>query len=1020
MKKNKLKTPFFVTIFAMAALLLLALAITAQCVCAYYDGVVRDFLGVIGETRVREAHDGLNKNYYLSDYESIDKLNEYERRLVREIGGEGYVLLKNAGGGKGLPIATEKNDKTKLSLFSHSSVDLIAGGTGSGTGSSDVDLKTALEACDYKVNGVLWNFYLTGNGSSYKRGPGSVNYGHGKEDWRINECPLSVMKKEKGLLQSAVGTKAIFVLARTGGEGRDLARGMQEHTGLTEDKNKHYLEPDSVELEIISYLNENFDDVILLVNTNNAPELGWVENYSSITAVLWVPGGGGETASSVADIVCGKVNPSGRLVDTLAYDAFSSPAMANFGDIRYCIGGAPATVDGKPLTDENNSSSRNNGYYGVSYDEGIYVGYKYYETRYYDKVCNVGNAGDYDYSSVVQYPFGFGLSYTEFLWSDFSFSLLNDGNFLIEATIKNVGSVPGKEVVQAYVSAPYTEFDKVNKIEKAAVSLVGYAKTKLLSSGESERVKIEIDKEELLSYDDVVEKSYFLEKGRYYFTLADSAHSAADNVLKAEGKNVEGDENFVAYRDVPATEIVRTNAAGKEVTNVFDDANYIDRKSYLSRADWVGTFPVTHGKKSKNKSLYSERGGYTLEEEISQKLYDDLRKKGTAEAALSPVKDADVASKAREFSSGGGLELIDYRGKNFKEADWGALVGQMSKEEVGTIINLSGYATAQAASIVKPKAVDLDGPMGLNLMATHEPFSVAYPAEVTIAATWNKALSAAHGNAVANDGLRNNVLASGWYGPGLNIHRTPFSGRNFEYYSEDAFLCADMAEAAVRAAAEKGMYSFVKHFALNDQEDHRDQNGLATWANEQTIREIYLKPFRKVFESGTVKTRYFNHADSDKEEFADTPVALAVMTSFNRIGATWAGGDYRLITKILREEWCFNGIVLTDYSNGAESYMHTEQMLRAGGDAQLSQYGTTFSSLDGANAYYAQQAMAHVLYTVVNSNAMNGFSHGAKIGSKGVPTYYFIVAAIYVCSAAIAATGTVLTVRRIKKDKTAR
>ena len=1012
MKNKKIKPIIVGCVYGLIGSALLGGSIAGTNIANFYSGVLRDFLGVLGASKAAPSNDGLDKEYNKKRYETVKELDDYERELVRDIGGEGYVLLKNEGL---LPL--NPSTRGTVSLFSHSSVDLLAGGTGSGTGSLDADLKTAFEQANFKVNEQLWNFYSKGAGSKYVRATGSVNYGHGLETWAINECPISVLQGESGLLDSVKGTTPIFVMSRTGGEGRDLARGMHAHTSIEEDKNKHYLEPDSVELGVLSYLNENYEDVVLVVNANNAMELGWVKNYPHIKSVIWVPGGGGQTALSLVDVLSGKKNPSGHLVDTFVYDNFSAPSTQNFGDIMYTRNGNPALAYGSEIVDIDNTNSQANPYYGVSYDEGIYIGYKYYETRYFDKVMGQGNAGDYDYDTTVLYPFGYGLSYTSFSWS--GFSLINEeGEYSVSLDVKNTGSVAGKEVVGVYFSAPYTDYDKANHIEKSATSLVGYAKTGILAPGASEKVTVKLDLDHFKTYDDVGAKTFILEDGEYLITAAKDAHKATNNFLQQRGKDVGGDTTFVTSLvfDEPTGDfkLLNKSKSGAEVTNRFDTANYIDRKDYLTRQDWVGSYPKTHGNQNaKFVSRYSERNGYTYQEEITEEIYQKLLQKGTAEAANTPIKDEDVASKARDYGQKGEAELIDARGINYHEYDWDQLVDQMTEKEVGEILNLSGYTTRSSVAINKPATSDLDGPMGLNLMATHEPFSIAYPAEVTIAATWNVELSAAHGDAIAQDGLRDRVLAAGWYGPGVNIHRTPFSGRNFEYYSEDSYMTGTMGYAAIEAAAKNGMYSFIKHFALNDQEDHRDQNGIATWSNEQAIREIYFTPFQMVFENGTVETKYYDANKTLKS--AQTPVALAVMTSFNRIGSTWAGGDYRLITEVLRNEWDFNGLVLTDYTMGADTYMHTEQMLRAGGDAELSQYGTGFTNFTPANKYYSHKAMSHVLFTVTNSNTMNGFVHGVGLGSEGFPVYYFLLIGVYTLTAAVFIVGAIRVIVIVKK-----
>ena len=1003
--KKKLSFKKALAIFTpiMAAMLALCIAIPVVAVSSF-DLVLRDFFGE-KEVERQGSVDGLDVKYSKSDYKTKEELDAAEKEFVRSAAGEGYVLLMNdTSGGKGLPLKTSATAKTKVSLFSHSSVDIIAGGTGSGTGTSSVDLKQAFEAQNYEVNSTLWNFYSTGAGKGYVRGAGAINYG-GSENWAINEAPLSVLNSN-GVLDSANNTTAFFVLSRTGGEGRDLGRYMGKYTSVEEDKAKHYLEPDSVELGVIQYLNEKFDNVILLVNTNNIPELGWVKNYANIKSVLWCPGGGGETANSIVDVISGKVNPSGRLVDTIAYDAFSSPAMANMGDFRY-------TVNGQPVN-----------YYGISYDEGIYVGYKYYETRYYDYVYGAGKASSqkgssassgWKYETEVQYPFGYGLSYTSFEWSAFNMSDVDaNGQITVSVTVKNTGNVAGKEVVQVYVKAPYTAYDKEKGIEKSAVSLVGYAKTSLLAPSASETVSVKIKVSDFTSYDDVGAKTYILEAGDYVVTAAKNAHEAVNNVLSKEGKKVsdgmtgDGEATFAKAYNVAATDktTYAKSLAGATVANRFDDANYIARNKYLTRNDWEGSFPVPHGsQEAKVESTNGEKNGYQYLEAISADLYAKLQEKGTQKAANSPLSDEEAAKKMLEYGKNNPddkneAELIDYRGLEYKDADWNKLLIQISKNELDTLINLAGYRTAAIKSVNKPASVDLDGPAGLNNMVNHALYTITYPAEVTIAATFNKDISEQWGRFVGNDGLRDNVKANAWYAPACNIHRTPFAGRNFEYFSEDSFLSGDMTAAAVSGAASKGMFAYVKHFALNDQEDHRTDNGLATFSNEQAIREIYLKPFQMAVETSTPAEVKYYSLNSETGEYeqktAFVPACQAIMSSFNRIGYTWAGGDYRLITEVLRNEWGFNGIVLTDYSQGGTSYMHNGQMLRAGADLALTQYtwGGKFTVTSKADIYYAQQAAKHTLYTVANSNAMNGLIHGVSVTEAGFAYYTLVLIAI--------------------------
>ena len=1023
-KRKKLSAKVFTIIISSLLAVLIAFAIALPAVLVNnFDAVMRDFFGTAGRkggtVGGNEVTDKLDKEYNkISDKEGMtkDKLDAYEKQFVRDAGAEGYVLLKNDN--DTLPLAAG----TTVSIFSHSSVDILAGGTGSGVSYVSSNLKEAFAANGCSVNETLWNFYSSGAGSKYKRGAGAVNFG-GSEDWSINECPLSVLN-DNNVTASANGTQAMFVISRTGGEGRDLARYMGAHTNIEKDKDKHYLEPDSVELEIIKYLDDHFQNVIIVVNTNNAFELGWIEDYHNISAVLWAPGGGGETANSIADVLTGKVAPSGRLVDTFAYDAFSSPAMQNMGEFLL-------TVNGQGVGDYNNSQ-----FHGLSYDEGIYVGYKYYETRYFDKVMGQGNTAAYDYAADVQYPYGYGMSYTTFTWSDFEMTQPNeDGVMEVKVKVTNDSStVKAKEVVQVYANVPYTDFDKTNKIEKSAVSLVGFAKTGLLEPGADETVTIPVKVSDLISYDDVVNKTYILEQGDYNITAARNAHEAANNFLAkngkttADGMTADGDVSFVDTYNVATTdtETYSISSNKKKITNVFgadglgDDTSIIARDKYLTRGNWTESFPVRHGTESNVASEYSERNGHVMHWEVPQSVIDKLKLRKTAEAANSPVADETVAKTYREYGQAKKYELIDLRGAAYDDPRWEELINQMTTSEVGTIIMMAGYKTDRADSINKPKAVDLDGPSGLNNMVAHTPYSITYPAEVNIAASWSTKIAYDWGEAVGMDGLRSNVLCSGWYAPALNIHRTPFAGRNFEYFSEDSFISGELATYAIQGAGSMGMYSYIKHFALNDQENFR--LGVATFANEQTIREIYLKPFQMAIEnSGTATTKYYEYNETTGEytaKTAQTPIATAVMSSFNRIGYTWAGGDYRLLTQILREEWGFNGAVLTDYFNGG--YMDVDQFLRAGGDLALTQYIMGFERFtvnSDIRKYYAQQSIKHTLYMVVNSNAMNGYVHGIAAGAEPFAYYYLILIAVGVIAVGLTAWGVTAIVLRWKKEK---
>ena len=1024
-KRKKLSAKKFTAVLTplLAVLLVFSVVLTVVTTSSF-DLVLRD---IFGETKLQTsgAPEGVDAEYYTRDITDSAELQAAEQAYTRKAGAEGFVLLyNNTESGKGLPVAAG----SKLSLFSASSVDLLAGGTGSGVSTISSDMRTALTEQGFSVNESLWKFY-SDNHSIYTRGGGAIMYG-GAEDWSINEAPISAIPD--AAKQEAEGTIPVFFIARTGGEGRDLGRYMGDWTDIEEDKDKHYLEPDSVELGVIQYLNDNFDNVILVVNTNNAFELGWVKDYENITAVLWAPGAGGDTCRSIADVLSGNVNPSGHLVDTFAYDAFSSPAMQNMGDMMLVNNGQDVEA-------------------GVFYDEGIYVGYKYYETRYFDKMLEQGNAGDYDYSQVVQYPFGYGLSYTPFAWSDFTMSDMDDnGDIQIQVTVTNTGDVTGRDVVQVYLNAPYTEYDRTNHIEKSSVSLVGFEKTGDLEPGASETLTITVNQKDFISYDDVMAKTYILEAGDYLLTAAPNAHAANNNFLAYAGRENDGlfgtpDPDFVGkwtytYMDNNGVDnkTYSVSSTGTAITNQFDHASYDEltpRDQYLTRQDWVGTFPATHGNQdSQRKSPFSEKNGYTWEVEVSDTIRDAIKAKG-AGASLNPMTEEEAASMAGVYGQDGDLELIDFRGRDFDEVEaeggWDALIDQMEAAELETIIRNGGYQTLMSVNMGKPRAIDFDGPSGLNEGGvTHEPYSITYPCATNLAASWDRENSYLHGYYVGEDALAADGnwgdhayigIISGWYAPAMNIHRTPFAGRNFEYYSEDGFMSGELALQAATACAEKGVYAYIKHFALNDQEDHRSH--VATFSNEQAIREIYLKPFQTCIEDRPMTTimvqQYDEVTDSFTRTEAEIPAVMGVMSSFNRIGCTWAGGDYHLLTSVLRNEWGFDGTVITDYDGGG--VMDTEQCIRAGGDLKLTGFevDAPLDATNPATQYFARQAIKHILYTTVNSNAMNGIVHGVAVEALPFANYYIILIVENVVAAALIIWGVVAIVRRWKKEKKA-
>jgi beta-glucosidase len=964
------------SIIAIAALVVVQILTTTK-----YNSILRQYFGEDPSTTVtNEASEGLDLNYYSSAYDSKAKLKSHEDDLCTQIGQEGAVLLKND---KSLPLA----GGTKISFFSESSVDPVYGGAGSGGSSSadSISLKDAFTTAGFSVNTTLWDFYDTGAGSKYRRS--HVTYYDGGEDWAINECPLSQMSS---VLPSATGTTPVFVFARSAGEGRDLARNMYSWTKNSDDQKKHYLEPNSDELAILKYLNDNFSNVIVLANTDNVMEMGWIKDYPNIKSLIYMSGVGTTGFKGLANLFAGTASFSGKLADTMAFDDFSSPAMQNMGDYEW----------------------GNSGYYYVNYEEGIYVGYKYYETRYEDAVLGTGNAGDYAYDTTVQYPFGYGLSYTTFSYSDYSLVDNKDGTLTASVTVTNTGSVSGKESVEFYLSSPYTDYDIQNKVEKAAVDLVGFAKTGELASGAQEKVTVTLPLSDFKAYDYTTAKTYIMDAGDYYVTAAQNSHAAVNNILlakKQDGKSVDeakmsGDAGNAAlvgkYTQAAfdGTTYAVDSITGTSVTNQFDFASLADSK-YLTRNDWTGTFPAIYGTPSDKVSGYSERAnkadgkGYTYTHDASAELIAKLDSKDS----LNPNATSDV--KAR-YGENNNLQLIDLRGASYDDSRWNDLIAEMSSNEIGTLIGVSGFRTAAADSISKPTCEDHDGPQGLNDIVSKAIIGYSFPTETLMAMTWNKDILKDVGACIGEDGLVHSI--PGWYAPAMDIHRTPFAGRNFEYYSEDDYLSGTLGKVEIAGAAEKGMYAFVKHFALNDQENHR--SGVSTWSNEQAIREVYLHAFELAMKNDPMDVSYYSVDEQGNYNLTTAKLnpARAVMTSMNRIGATWSGGNYALITKVLKQEWGFSGIIETDYTQTTD-YMDPTQLIQAGGSCILSTVCPVYKISDSQYGY-AREAVKGILYCVANSVAMNGLVHGTIV-IRGFAHYRYITIPLEIVLGLIALAG---------------
>lgn len=971
-----------IIIWAVVAVLIVALVATLNGVAVYWDVALTQFFGTVGGSTASSEGGGEGSedlNYFTADY-SVSDLQDKEHELNLQIAGEGAVLLKNDNAA--LPLAAG----AKVSVFGSSATSTLTGGSGSGataaTGTPTV--KDVLTTAGLSVNETLWDFYDSGAGKGYGNGAADT-LSQASSTWVLNEAPQSIYTADVKSSYSAYSDAAIVVFTRNNGEGADLPRNMAKYAEGT-DAEKHYLELTENEKALLTAVQEaGFDRVIVLINSASAMELGFIGDEAyGIDACLQFAGTGVNGLEAIGKIISGEITPSGKTVDTYLYDQLSSPVMQNFGDFKYS-GGAE---------------------YYVMEAEGIYVGYRYTETRYEDVVLGQGNAGAFDYASEVQFPFGYGLSYAQFSHSGFSATAPDgDGKITVTLTVTNDSDTySGKDVVEIYAQTPYTDYDKENLVEKSSVQLVGFAKTGILEPGASEEVTITVDLRDMISYDAHGAKTYILDAGTYYITAASDAHQAINNILAAKGCTTEngmtgdGDVSMVSSfeRDSLDTTTYSVTAAGATVTNLLGFADITDSTSpwydadfrYLSRSDWEGTFPVPYG--SVDSAASDNATGFQFTGEGDASLISVIQ---ATEYAASGNPEAASSYTMPTLGATNGHEAIELRGLDFDDPLWDEVLDQLTLGELKVFSGKSGYQTAKTESINLPATVNLDGPAGINSFIGDNA-GMSWVSAVMLGQTWNVELAAEMGELVGNESIYMGV--SGWYAPAMNLHRAPFAGRNFEYYAEDGFLSGRIASAEVAGCQDKGLFVFIKHFALNEQESHRE--GVCMWSNEQACRELYLKPFQTCIEENASNG------------------TMGVMTSYNRIGPVWTGGCYNLVTGILRNEWGFNGMVLTDY--GSSDYMDTDMMLAAGGDAQLrTGISAPTDSESAAALSLLRQSAKHIIYTVVNSNAMNGIAVGTKTTSA-FPVYMLILIAVDVVAAAGIGLGTFFVVKKTRKKKT--
>ena len=949
----------------------LAIVLTvATVVVGMFDNTFALF---VGGTFWEVENEDPSAQYYKSEFASEEERNDAGAALVKQVGQEGATLLTNNE--NGLPL--EKG--AKVSLFSTSSVNIVYGGTGSGNvdASSCKTLKAALEEDGgFVVNPTLWAFYSKGGAAeTWTRGnagavvqDSATASGYGSAE--IVEAPWSLYEETEGVLESIeeYGDAAIVVLSRIGGEGAD------SYFDHTLGNGKNYLALSNNEkdmMENVKALKDagKIDKIIVLINTSNALQVDFLKGYEEgkdiygVDATLWISGVGQTGLEGVAEILCGEVNPSGSLPDTYYYDNYAHPVMSNFTPIQY----AEANEGDLAKIPEHADTY-------MMYQEGIYVGYKYFETRYEDYVLDQGNPGDFTYSDAVAFPFGYGLSYTDFTYEIVSAEYNEgevDNTYTFVVKVTNTGDVEGKETVQIYVSSPYTDYDKENNVEKASVSLVGFGKTDIIQPGKSDEVTIVVDADYVASYDAYGYKTYIMDAGDYFFTAATDAHNAVNNVLAAKGQTPEtnprmdaaGDATLVWTWNNPELDYTTyaTSDAGAEITNQLSSADpnmneNVDDIVYLSRNDWEGTMPkleYTVEKDEAGNDVVVVTGPLVLNEYLINGLQDSVYDPAKYEAVEMPTLGAD-----------NGMKLIELRGAAYDDPRWDTLLDQLTFDEMVTFIADAFHWHMPVESVQAPGTRDENGPQGLTVTLFGSGLGVkttALTSEDLLAATFNKELAYEIGNIVGEDCLEARVTFL--YGPGANTHRSPYSGRNFEYYSEDALLSSEMAHHEVAGIEENGVFVVYKHFALNDCE--QDRIGLGVWLNEQSAREIYLRAFQGGLEDSQAGGN-------------------GVMMAYTRWGVQWSGANAGLVKGILNEEWGCNGLQITD--NVLNTMVNAVDGVMGG--------TTTFDSMlafmvtDNGLAKFEddpivvnamREASHHNLYAIVNSQAMNGIGPDTTI-----------------------------------------
>ena len=825
--------------------------------------------------------------YTLSDA-TVSKANE----LAKDVQSEAVTLLKNDD--SNLPLSGKK-----VNVFGWGSTNPVYGGTGSGSMSKQyktVSLLDGMKQAGLKTNTELSKLY-----TDYRKDRPEV--GMFAQDWTLPEVPAKQYSDKLVSDAKDFSDEAVVVLTRVGGEGADLPTDMKAK-GITYKNNskdyddfqkgESFLQLSKTERDMIDLVTSNFKKVTLVYNGANTFQFDSLNDYPQIQSVVWCPPAGQTGFSALGEVLAGETNPSGKTSDTFLKDLTKSVSYNNFGKFEY-TNMADKAAKYKGFTGDDVTAIP--GF--VNYSEGIYVGYKFYETA--------SDEGLINYDDTVAFPFGYGLSYTSFDQKLDSVKY-KGGKVTVTATVTNTGDKAGKDVVEAYYNPPYTD----GGIEKASKNLAGFEKTKELQPGESQKVTVKFDDDDMASYDYKGAKAYVLEKGDYDISIQSDSHHVIDHKAITVKDTVTYDSDSNTH-----------NGDKTVATNQFDDV--AGDVTYLSRADHFANY----------KEATAAPTNFKMSDKAKETFYNNSN--------YDPKKFDKDSDKMPTTGAKNGLKLSDMYGKDYDDADWDKLLDQLTFDDMDNLIANGGYGTQAVKSVGKIQLTDADGPASLNNNFTGVG-SIGFPASTAFACTWNKDLAKQFGEMIGD--MAHDMHVAGWYAPAMNIHRNAFSGRTFEYFSEDSLLSGVMASSEISGAKSKGVYSFMKHFALNDQETKRTEM-LCTWTNEQAMREIYLKPFEMSVKEGG---------------------AQAVMSSFNYIGNTYAGADSALLQTVLRGEWGFKGFVLTDYFGGY-GYQNADQEVRAGNDSMLATTKITNHITDkSATSVKAMRQAAHnILYTAANS-----------------------------------------------------